>query len=330
MPSASVITLPPVPERSLGCMEIRGGNRAAHERLRLPGLEVWVHSQPFGGQEQGGDVHSLSSCGTGRISRLVLADVSGHGSEVASFARGLRRLMARFVNHLDQTRFVQELNQDLARSESGRFATSVAMTYFSPNRRLDLCNAGHPRPLLRRTATGAWSPLRAEKPTEGIANLPLGVLAPTRYEEFGLQLERGDLVLAYTDAVIESCGGDGAMLGEEGLLRIVAGLGAVSDERIVDAILEAIAAGDAARPLDDDLTIILVRCTAGREQKSFAARTLAGVRFVGILLRALVPIGERPPIPWPELSAPNILGPFWRKAALSWRGPRRSAAKAAP
>jgi len=344
-PAATTATLGAfTPEHHLACMEVHGGNQAVHERLVLPRLEVWVHSAPHDGDEQGGDVHSLSSCGTGRISRLVLADVSGHGAEVASFARGLRRLMARFVNHLDQTRFVEELNQDLARSGSGRFATSVTMTYFSPSRQLDLCNAGHPQPLLRRAATGRWTPLHAvpkdDEPLAGVAdpakaasagrrsaiapsNLPLGVLEPTRYEQFGTELEPGDLVLAYTDGLSEARDSEGVMLGEEGLIALAEEYASLAPGPMIDAILARVEARRPDAALDDDLTLMLLRCTGGRQQRGFAARAFAGVRFIATLLRALVPLGERPPIPWPELSAPNVLGPFWPPAARAWKGPRR-------
>ena len=51
-----------------------------------------------------------SSCATGRISRLLLADVSGHGNAVAGTASDFRTpVNRRFVNRLDQTEFVRLL-----------------------------------------------------------------------------------------------------------------------------------------------------------------------------------------------------------------------------
>ena len=74
------------------------------------GLDAWVYSKPYGGAQQGGDIYYASSCATGRITRLLLADVSGHGQKVAATAADLRTLMRRFVNRLDQTEFVRLLN----------------------------------------------------------------------------------------------------------------------------------------------------------------------------------------------------------------------------
>ena len=48
-------------------------------------LTCGVFSQPFGGDQQGGDVYYVTLCGGGLITRIVVADVSGHGAWVANF-----------------------------------------------------------------------------------------------------------------------------------------------------------------------------------------------------------------------------------------------------
>ena len=65
------------------CMEVWGGNAATSRNSRMPGLDIWVYSQPHEQSNVGGDIHYVSSCATGRITRLLLADVSGHGAGVA-------------------------------------------------------------------------------------------------------------------------------------------------------------------------------------------------------------------------------------------------------
>src|SRR5271170_399611 len=126
-------------------------------------MEVWGGSQ-------------LTSSGvTGRIARLLLADVSGHGQSVASTAADLRTLMRRFVNRLDQKEFVRLLNQQfVALSRTGSFATAVVTTFFAPSRRLLVSNAGHPRPLLFRAVDGRWSFLGQQDNPEkkGPRNIP--------------------------------------------------------------------------------------------------------------------------------------------------------------
>lgn len=357
-------------------MEVWGGNRAADAGVVMPGLDVWVYSLPYlevhragegdragddaragtsagdaprppgaGGSlapatvvddRVGGDVHFVSSCGTGRIARMMVADVSGHGPSASSVAIGLRTLMRRFVNYLDQTAFVEALNRSFGEADQGgRFATSVAMTFFAPTARLDVCNAGHPRPLLRRAGSGSWEFLDpsclaprgrrgAAAPSDdgGITNLPLGILEPTRYEQFGLELARGDLVLVYTDALVEARAPSGELLGEEGLRRILDGLAAPDPAALIPAILAAIEGWRAGAPPDDDVTLLLLRSNGSARQAPILRRLAASVRFLGILLRNCVPVGERPPIPWPEPRLENIVGAAIPRVARRWRAGR--------
>src|SRR5215210_7622302 len=96
------------------CMEVWGGNQLADSGVVMAGLDAWVYSKPFGGAIGGGDVYYVSSCATGRITRLLVADVSGHGTAVRATAVHLRELMRRYVNHIDQMRFVRSMNQQFA------------------------------------------------------------------------------------------------------------------------------------------------------------------------------------------------------------------------
>src|SRR5215212_3209576 len=58
---------------SMRCMEIRGGSRAVEEAFDTPGLDAWLSSRPFEGAERGGDLHYISLCGGGVITRMVVA-----------------------------------------------------------------------------------------------------------------------------------------------------------------------------------------------------------------------------------------------------------------
>jgi hypothetical protein len=120
-------------EHLMQCMEVWGGNRAVNNGVVMPGIDAWVYSQPFEGHEAGGDVHYVSSCATGRITRLLVADVAGHGEQVADIADRLRHLMRKYINYMDQTRFIARMNtafQDAGMD--GRFATAVVKVHSGP------------------------------------------------------------------------------------------------------------------------------------------------------------------------------------------------------
>ena len=179
-----------VDQQTLQCMEIWGGIEPVEKTVSTPGLDLWVFSQPFGGDEQGGDVYYVTLCGGGLITRMVVADVSGHGSTVAEFSSSLRSLLRKNINQKSQNRLVERLNQQFAdMAEMQRFATAVVITYLASVNRLSVCNAGHPRPLYYEANAGTWSFLspRAGTRDDG-GNLPLGLDDATRYQTFDLTL----------------------------------------------------------------------------------------------------------------------------------------------
>src|SRR5437588_8610229 len=119
------------------CMEIWGGSENVDTAVAMPGLDAWVYSRPYRDAVGGGDVYYVSSCATGRITRLLVADVSGHGQAVADLAVTLRTLMRKYVNHIDQTRFVCSMNERFVEmSAAGIFATAVVTTFFAPTKQL--------------------------------------------------------------------------------------------------------------------------------------------------------------------------------------------------
>src|SRR3954452_12956498 len=120
-------------QERMQCMEVWGGNDLVDANVSMSGLDAWVYSKPYKQAQAGGDVYYVSACATGRITRLLVADVSGHGANVRDTAVGLRDLMRRYVNHLDQAQFVRSMNQRFtSMSEAGCFATAVVTTFFAP------------------------------------------------------------------------------------------------------------------------------------------------------------------------------------------------------
>ena len=89
--------------------------------------------------------------------------------------------------------------------------------------------------------------------------MPLGVLDATDYELFDVRLRVGDLVLCYTDSLVESRDADGRMLGQGGLLEVVRSLDVSDPAVLIPALLEAVAARGGTGVLADDVTLLLFR-----------------------------------------------------------------------
>jgi serine phosphatase RsbU (regulator of sigma subunit) len=239
-------------------MEIRGGSRAVEGAFDTPGLDGFLFSRPFEGAERGGDLHYVSVCGGGVITRVVVADVSGHGASVAGFSEALRTLMRKNINTKSQTRLVEALNRQFGeKARLLRFATAVVATYLATDRSLTVCNAGHPRPLCFRTKLDRWTFLDAPMSSPG--NLPLGLDDDSPYHQFTEVLDPGDALCFYTDAVTEAKDSSGRMLGEEGLLELIRGL-SPSDPRATALRLVSLIDGHReGRPDEDDLTLLCLR-----------------------------------------------------------------------
>ncbi|MBX3407167.1 MAG: serine/threonine-protein phosphatase [Phycisphaeraceae bacterium] len=281
--------------RAVACMEVWGGSGRFSGLLSMPGNDVSVVSEPHAGGAEGGDVYYLSNCAAGSITRFVLADISGHGVEAAGIARMLRDLMRRHINTANQTRFALELNRAfLAAADGARFATALLATYFAPTDHLVICNAGHPRPLHFSAATGEWRVLDGQSRDAstgrkaGIANLPLGIIEPTNYEQFAVRLGRDDVVLVYSDALTEARGVDGAMLGESGLLAEAARVDPTSPD-IAERVLSAVRART-PDGIDDDATVIAIRHNAADPPApGLSAVWAAAAAMLGLGIRESLP-----------------------------------------
>ena len=316
---------------SMSCMEIWGGNRSTQRTVTLPGLDAWVYSRPYQQAESGGDVYYVSNCATGRITRLMLADVSGHGSAVADTANTLRMLMRRYVNHIQQVKFVTSMNGEFASlAHSGGFATAVVATFLAPTRRLTFSNAGHPCPLIYSARDQKWRLLEILRDESGHlcgpSDLPLGIFEDGTYAELELTLDVGDLILFYTDALIESRSAEGELLGSQSFLEIVSQMDGAHPELLLDQIVSKVTTLYPSNLNDDDVTLLLFRATGADTQIPIENRVLAPFRLLKGMLDSLWSGGRGMPLP--EFSLANLGGPVI--SSLNHRASRQRKESAEP
>jgi hypothetical protein len=318
--------MPATANELMQCMEVWGGNQAADNGVTTAGLDVWVYCKPYGESTGGGDVYYVSSCATNRILRLLVADVSGHGKAVHDLATELRRLMRRYVNHIDQNQFVRSMNEQFAAlSEAGIFATAIVSTFFAPTSRLTLCNAGHPPPLLYRSAKREWTYLEEAEPAENsdIVNMPLGIVDFSDYETFDVPLKVGDLVLCYTDSLVESNGRNGQLLGQQGLLEIVRGLPLDDPVVLIPNLLAAIGKQADDNLTTDDVTVLVFRPNGlGRRRPSLRQQAIAAGKMLGAIAGSMRSGGEA--VPWPDFKLPNLGGALVGPLNRLWSAPESS------
>jgi len=309
-------------EHTLQCMEVWGGNQAVDSSVHLAGLDAWVYSKPYQEEDGGGDVYYVSSCATGRITRLLVADVAGHGNAVAELAVALRKLMRQHVNHLDQVKFVQRMNEALVeQSKVGSFATAVVTTFFAPTRSLSLCNAGHPPPLIYRANERAWSYVEhTASPSVDLADVPLGIVGLADYQQFDVTLEPDDLVVCYTDSLPEARLGDGELLGMEGLLSVANQVTVDAPTTLIPRLVGAIET-HCGRPIaGDDITLLLFKPNMTTARVGIKDRLLSPWR---VTKGAIASLARREwKLPLPDLNVANLLGtmfPALEKRRKNWQ-----------
>jgi len=249
--------------QQMHCMQVCGGHGDGIRYYRRPGLDVWVLSRVKQDiASGGGDLHLISSCASGRITRMLLADICGFGPLFHGVATRLREVMKRNVNTMKQARSVREMSEHLSEAARlGGFASTLMTTYFAPTRSFTLCNAGHPSPMIYRRQAREWSLLKqAAKPSNDTEEC-FGLLPTGEFQQMKMKLEPGDMVLAYGDSLTETRARCGQTMGLESLLTRVQQLDCESPHEIPRRLVETVVSEHTENLSEADATIVLCQAT---------------------------------------------------------------------
>ena len=186
---------------------------------------------------------------------VAIGDVSGHGLQAALVMAATRAYVRAFVQTTDSlARVVTLLNDSLVPDlHGGRFLTFFAALIDPATGEVEWCNAGHNPPRLRRAADGSVSELNATDPI-------IGILDGRDYragEPF--TLEPGDALLLYTDGVTEARNAAADLMGEEHLTELFRKVEDGTAVEMLDSLRRSVLQFTESVPVDDDLTMIVVR-----------------------------------------------------------------------
>ena len=185
---------------------------------------------------------------------VTLGDVAGKGMP-ASLLMAKLTAEARmcFLTEPDPVHAVEKLNRQLADARfPERFITFLGTVLDVEANTLTIVNAGHMGPMIRR-ASG-----RVEVIGEELGGLPLAYSEETRYRSAQTTLERGDLVVLYTDGVHEAMNPESQIFRTDRLKRTIERAPG-SAEEVVNAIVRAIRQHAAGCPQSDDIGIVCFR-----------------------------------------------------------------------
>ena len=205
--------------------------------------------------EVGGDLYDFMPI-TSESMWVVIADVSGKGISSALVMSTLQAtLRALLVGVHSFERVLERLNGMVQDFTSGsHYVTMFLALLDSENRCVHYINAGHNPPLLLR-ADGRSELLEA-------GGTVVGLLPRVRYRRAQTAFEPGDVLVLYTDGVVEATNPAGEMFGVEGIRQC---LGSSRPDFIPETILACILDGvrefAAGEPAADDQTLIVVSPT---------------------------------------------------------------------
>lgn len=229
--------------------------RAAPE---LPWVELASTSLPA--SEVGGDYFGYFPLDRKRLA-IAVGDVAGHGMASGLVLSGLRSGLHLLRGDLERpVEVLERLDRMLRETTPGRMFVTLQIALLDAARgELVLAGAGHP-PLLLLPAAGGALALGAPAP-------PLGTGLGPGFVEVRHRLAAGDVVVLYTDGLLEVENRAGEPLGEQRLIAEAArGVRTGTARGVRDALLGALSRFKGDVEAGDDLTLVVARITGAADE----------------------------------------------------------------
>jgi GAF domain-containing protein len=222
---------------------------------RLPDLPGWELAVTWRAARQvAGDFYDVFELPEKRLG-LVIADVADKGMPAALFMALTRTLMrAASTEERSPADALKRVNNLLVPdARHGMFVTGLYVILSLETGKIVYANAGHHPPLVLRS--GVWGPEQLER-----GETALGVLEDVQFRDHVDVLAARDVMILYTDGVIEALSPDGVFYGDERLREVIQTTEPdVSAGDILTAVIDSIAAFVGDNPPSDDLTLMVVR-----------------------------------------------------------------------
>jgi sigma-B regulation protein RsbU (phosphoserine phosphatase) len=219
------------------------------------GFDIAATSIPA--KEVGGDFYDFSM--QDGILQLVIADVSGKGVPAALFM-ALSRIIVRACSAplrggFERLRCANKMIVDESGSDtSGMFVTLFLGRLNLLDRILVYANAGHNPPLLFRADSNSIEKME-------VTGVALGMMAEMEYEQRQVSLVHGDVLLLYTDGIVEAMNKKEDLFGENRLRSALTAAAGHSAQEILDGILRDLAGFTEGVEQSDDITAVVIKVT---------------------------------------------------------------------
>jgi sigma-B regulation protein RsbU (phosphoserine phosphatase) len=198
-----------------------------------------------------GDLYEFLRYGPQQLG-IALADVSGKGTAAALYgavAIGIMRSLA--PQKLQPSEMLRQMNQIVGeRKIEGRFMTACYATWQKGRQKLRVANAGQSQPLLYKDG-------RCGKVE--LTGFPLGIFEDVSYDEWGVTLEPGNIVVFHSDGIAETSNSEGQFFGTERLRKLIETHHHLPATELSDLILREVDWFAQSAPLSDDRTLVILK-----------------------------------------------------------------------
>ncbi len=218
---------------------------------KIKGMDIATYFLPA--KEIGGDYYDLS-LKNNNLS-ITIADVSGKGVP-AAFLMSLSRSMLKTINYVSDYTPAEELNlfNKIVYSDirEDMFITMMNAEYNLETSLFTYSSAGH-NPLVVYRKENDTIDLYG---TKGVA---IGFVKDYSYKQDSFEVKNGDIIVFYTDGIIESENKNRKLFGTKKLLDIIYENKELSAKEIKEKILEAIKNFRKGYEQTDDITFVILK-----------------------------------------------------------------------
>src|SRR5262249_36364968 len=190
-----------------------------------------------------GDLYDFLRYGPQQLA-IALGDVSGKGTAAALYgAVGIGILRSLAPQKFPPAETLRQMNELLGeRRIEGRFMTLCFATWHRGRQKMRIANAGQSQPLLYKDG-------RCER--VNLTGFPLGIYAEVSYEELGIHLNAGDILVLQSDGLAETANPEGQLFGTERLRAVVEANASLDARALADSLLAEVDRVSSGAPMAD-------------------------------------------------------------------------------
>ncbi len=210
-----------------------------------------VAARYLSAREVCGDLYDFLRYGPQQLG-IALGDVSGKGTAAALYGAvsiGIMRSLA--PQKLQPAEMLRQMNQLVGeRRIEGRFMTACFATWQKGRQKLRVANAGQSQPLLYKNG-------RCDRIE--LTGFPLGIFEDVSYDEWGVTLESGDILVFHSDGIAETYNSEGQLFGNERLRKLIEQHHEITAAEMADRVLNEVDWFSQSAPLSDDRTLVVMK-----------------------------------------------------------------------